>query len=88
MSLLKLVEVKSGETFNGTLDKCDVWMNIHLLEVVKTSAVRMTGMGACSHSLGWRSVLAAGGGLYSRQQHQVHPAPGRGKERSGRGECG
>src|SRR4051812_17570359 len=33
-----LVEVKSGETFNGTLSGCDVWMNLSLTDVVRTSA--------------------------------------------------
>lgn len=33
-----LVETKSGETFNGTLVKCDAWMNIHMTAVVVTSA--------------------------------------------------
>ncbi len=33
-----LVEIKNGETFNGTLSNCDVWMNLHLVEVVQTAA--------------------------------------------------
>ena len=37
---VKLVEVKSGETFNGTLSNCDIWMNLHLVDVVQTLAVR------------------------------------------------
>ncbi|EOD19002.1 hypothetical protein EMIHUDRAFT_59131, partial [Emiliania huxleyi CCMP1516] len=32
-----LVELKNGETFNGTLDSCDNWMNIKLKEVICTS---------------------------------------------------
>jgi U6 snRNA-associated Sm-like protein LSm4 len=32
-----LVELKSGETFNGHLVNCDSWMNIILKEVIKTS---------------------------------------------------
>ncbi len=32
-----LVELKSGETFNGHLVSCDSWMNIILKEVIKTS---------------------------------------------------
>jgi len=31
------VETKNGETFNGHLDQCDTWMNLHLTEVVCTS---------------------------------------------------
>ncbi|GMY21625.1 Probable U6 snRNA-associated Sm-like protein LSm4 [Fagus crenata] len=44
LSLLKtaqghpmLVELKSGETYNGHLVNCDTWMNIHLREVICTS---------------------------------------------------
>lgn len=37
----KLVEVKTGETYNGTLQSCDMWMNLHLTEVILTSAVGM-----------------------------------------------
>lgn len=33
-----LVEVKSGETFNGTLVRCDIWMNLYLEDVIRTSA--------------------------------------------------
>ncbi|VDD81408.1 unnamed protein product [Mesocestoides corti] len=32
-----LVELKSGETYNGHLVACDDWMNIHLKEVICTS---------------------------------------------------
>ncbi|KAL3814669.1 hypothetical protein ACJIZ3_015937 [Penstemon smallii] len=44
LSLLKtaqghpmLVEIKNGETYNGHLVNCDIWMNIHLREVICTS---------------------------------------------------
>eukprot|EP00775_Hariotina_reticulata_P005771 gene5771-6010_t len=44
LSLLKtaqahpvLVELKTGETYNGHLVNCDSWMNIHLREVICTS---------------------------------------------------
>ncbi|PVI08739.1 Sm-like ribonucleo protein, partial [Periconia macrospinosa] len=33
-----LVELKSGETLNGTLINCDTWMNLTLKEVVQTSS--------------------------------------------------
>ncbi len=33
-----LVEVKSGETFNGKLLACDVWMNMRLGDALRTSA--------------------------------------------------
>ncbi|KAI9007755.1 hypothetical protein DFJ74DRAFT_611684 [Hyaloraphidium curvatum] len=32
-----LVELKSGETYNGHLVSCDPWMNINLREVILTS---------------------------------------------------
>ena len=32
-----LVELKNGETYNGTLVSCDTWMNVHLQEVICTS---------------------------------------------------
>jgi small nuclear ribonucleoprotein (snRNP)-like protein len=35
--VLQLVELKSGETYNGHLVNCDSWMNIHLREVICTS---------------------------------------------------
>eukprot|EP00557_Chaetoceros_sp_GSL56_P006626 CAMPEP_0176490058 /NCGR_PEP_ID=MMETSP0200_2-20121128/7649_1 /TAXON_ID=947934 /ORGANISM="Chaetoceros sp., Strain GSL56" /LENGTH=148 /DNA_ID=CAMNT_0017887301 /DNA_START=36 /DNA_END=482 /DNA_ORIENTATION=+ len=33
-----LVELKSGETYNGRLLNCDSWMNINLKDVICTSA--------------------------------------------------
>jgi small nuclear ribonucleoprotein (snRNP)-like protein len=35
----QLVEVKSGETYNGHLENCDSWMNINLKDVICTSRV-------------------------------------------------
>lgn len=35
--VLKLVELKNGETYNGHLVSCDNWMNINLREVICTS---------------------------------------------------
>ncbi|KAL3139185.1 hypothetical protein ABBQ32_005963 [Trebouxia sp. C0010 RCD-2024] len=32
-----LVELKSGETYNGHMVQCDSWMNVHLREVICTS---------------------------------------------------
>ena len=32
-----LIELKSGETYNGHLVACDTWMNLHLREVILTS---------------------------------------------------
>ena len=37
--LLQLVELKSGETYNGHMVQCDSWMNVHLREVICTSKV-------------------------------------------------
>eukprot|EP00891_Asterochloris_glomerata_P000063 jgi/Astpho2/63/Aster-04538 len=34
---LQLVELKSGETYNGHMVLCDSWMNVHLKEVICTS---------------------------------------------------
>jgi small nuclear ribonucleoprotein (snRNP)-like protein len=34
-----MVELKSGETYNGHLVNIDSWMNIHLREVICTSKV-------------------------------------------------
>ncbi|KAA3480379.1 sm-like protein LSM4 [Gossypium australe] len=34
-----LVELKTGETYNGHLVNCDTWMTIHLREVICTSKV-------------------------------------------------
>ena len=36
---MMLVEVKSGETYNGQLVSCDTWMNLNLREVICTSRV-------------------------------------------------
>jgi small nuclear ribonucleoprotein (snRNP)-like protein len=34
---VQLVELKNGEAYNGKMDSCDTWMNIHLKEVICTS---------------------------------------------------
>ena len=31
------MELKNGETYNGTLGSCDHWMNLHLKDVILTS---------------------------------------------------
>ena len=36
---MQLVELKSGETYNGHMVQCDSWMNVHLREVICTSKV-------------------------------------------------
>lgn len=33
-----LIELKNGETYNGTLVSCDNWMNINLKDVICTSS--------------------------------------------------
>nr|CAD7432306.1 unnamed protein product [Timema monikensis] len=37
VTLIQLVELKNGETYNGHLVSCDNWMNINLREVICTS---------------------------------------------------
>ena len=39
MPYMQLVELKSGETYNGHMVQCDSWMNVHLREVICTSKV-------------------------------------------------
>lgn len=39
MLYMQLVELKSGETYNGHMVQCDSWMNVHLREVICTSKV-------------------------------------------------
>jgi small nuclear ribonucleoprotein (snRNP)-like protein len=34
---VQLVELKNGEAYNGKMEACDTWMNIHLREVICTS---------------------------------------------------
>lgn len=47
-TLLQLVELKNGETYNGHLVSCDNWMNINLREVICTSRVSdLTGRVHC-----------------------------------------
>lgn len=45
---LQLIELKSGETYNGHLVNVDSWMNIHLREVICTSKVRGREAGGCT----------------------------------------
>jgi hypothetical protein len=57
----KLVELKSGETYNGTLISCDPWMNILLEKVVCTSKVSSSRANVCAkhaHFAGRREILA------------------------------
>jgi small nuclear ribonucleoprotein (snRNP)-like protein len=41
LKVLKLVELKNGETFNGHLIACDNFMNVTLKDAYETSAVRL-----------------------------------------------
>ena len=50
----QLVELKSGETFNGTLDLCDNFMNLTLRDVYQTSSVRGCGARAAAAERGPR----------------------------------
>ena len=38
--LSQLVELKNGETYNGTLVTVDAWMNVHLTDCICTSKVK------------------------------------------------
>ena len=55
----QLVELKSGETYNGTLEKCDNWMNLNLREVICTSRVRPNTLVHADQDAA-RSLRAAG----------------------------
>lgn len=35
--VLQLVELKNGEAYNGRMEACDTWMNMHLHEVICTA---------------------------------------------------
>lgn len=37
MFVLQLVELKNGEAYNGRMEACDTWMNMHLHEVICTA---------------------------------------------------
>ena len=37
ISALQLVELKNGEAYNGRMEACDTWMNMHLHEVICTA---------------------------------------------------
>jgi U6 snRNA-associated Sm-like protein LSm4 len=37
IGICQLVELKNGETYNGSLFNIDTWMNLNLREVVRTS---------------------------------------------------
>lgn len=34
---MQLVELKNGEAYNGRMEACDTWMNMHLHEVICTA---------------------------------------------------
>jgi hypothetical protein len=44
----QLVELKTGETYNGHMVLCDTWMNLHLREVIYCSRVRCSADRACA----------------------------------------
>lgn len=37
IALVQLVELKNGEAYNGRMEACDTWMNMHLREVICTA---------------------------------------------------
>ena len=57
LSNSKLVELKNGETYNGTLVTVDAWMNVHLTDCICTSKVRERVKRAESSGGGVRLVL-------------------------------
>ena len=55
-----LVEVKSGETYNGHLVSSDTWMNLNLREVICTSRVRAPAITPFHESNVYRTVSVFG----------------------------
>lgn len=45
IKLIQLIEVKSGDSYDGRLDQVDKFMNIQLLDVVHTSKVIISNNG-------------------------------------------
>ncbi|RCK65336.1 putative U6 snRNA-associated Sm-like protein LSm4 [Candida viswanathii] len=58
-----LIELKTGETYNGDLTNCDSWMNLTLHNVIQTSS--------------WGRVHEDTRGVHPRNAHQVLAHPGR-----------
>ncbi len=54
---LQLIEVKTGETYNGHMLLCDSWMNVHLREVICTSKASVQRALCCSRCI-------TGSGIY------------------------
>jgi U6 snRNA-associated Sm-like protein LSm4 len=42
-----LIELKNGDTYNGRLVSCNMFMNINLREVICTSKVSVIRLGEC-----------------------------------------
>jgi hypothetical protein len=70
---LQLVELKSGETYNGNLEKCDNWMNLNLREVICTSRVRtQVSRQRSARPVAWALCLI--GGLFDHTP-RLRPRP-------------
>ncbi len=89
LTTLQMVELKSGDSYNGTLVAIDHLMNLHLKDVTWTSADgqkfwRARCPARCSNSKGSSSpappshppfLIAVERMLCSRQLHQIFPCP-------------
>lgn len=58
-----MVELKNGETYNGTLKNSDVWMNLHLIEAICTDSVSFFWFMRLCLYLEWKPILAHEGVL-------------------------
>ena len=100
LSLLKtscghpmLVELKNGETYNGTLVSCDTWMNVHLKEVICTSkdGDRFWRMAECYVRGNTIKYICVPDDVLDKVQEEIRARPqtsGRGGRGRGRGEGG
>jgi len=88
-----LVELKNGETYNGTLVSCDTWMNVHLKEVICTSkdGDRFWRMAECYVRGNTIKYICVPDDVLDKVQEEIRARPqtsGRGGRGRGRGEGG
>ena len=98
LSLLKtaqgrpiLIELKTGDTYNGTLADCDNWMNLNLKEVVHTSkdGAKFWKMDACYVRGSQIKYLRVEEDIIDKVPRQASYRGGRGgRGRGGRGRGG
>jgi small nuclear ribonucleoprotein (snRNP)-like protein len=77
-----LIELKNGDTYNGRLVSCNVFMNICLKDVICTSKasiffIKFRIVVISLFKLGWRSILEDARMLYSRKQYKILKNTGR-----------